>query len=517
MHLTQALQATDIQSFAFDWYPVFGVVFMFGLLLIFLKLLSGTMGSTKPETVKASHTAPVLWEEVQGVDAAKDELLDVAAWLKDPKRFAALGAQPPRGVLLFGPPGTGKTMLARAVAAQAGVDFFSASGSSFVEMFVGRGAARIRRLFKEARKSGRAVIFIDELDAVGGARGGGGDGGSSEREQALNQLLVELDGFEKDPGTVIVIAASNHVDKLDHALLRPGRFDRQVLVAPPDRDGREAILRAHAKGKPLAADLDLVDVARKTTGMTGAQLANALNEGAIIAGRAGREATTREDLDEALLRQSVGSQQARRLGAKERRIVAYHEAGHALSRRLVGLDPPEILSIVPRGPALGFVAHSPQEDSYLKSRDELRDEIVTLLGGRAAEEEVFGESYTGAVDDLARVHALCQQMVCEFGMGLTPDVDGHAPIALPTGDYALSDRTRREVDQGAMHLARDAYARARDLLRENRTCLDDLAATALERETLTREDLDEVFAAHKLSEPAQAPDVDVPVASVSDE
>jgi cell division protease FtsH len=494
------LQASDIQNFAFDWYPVFGVIFMFGLLLIFLRLLRSTMGTTKPETVKASGTAPVLWEEVQGVDAAKDELMDVAEWLRDPERFAALGAQPPRGVLLFGPPGTGKTMLARAVAAQAGVDFFSASGSSFVEMFVGRGAARIRRLFQEARKSGRAVIFIDELDAVGGARGGGGDGGSSEREQALNQLLVELDGFEKDPGTVIVIAASNHVDKLDRALLRPGRFDRRVLVAPPDRDGREAILRAHAKGKPLADDLDLTDVARKTTGMTGAQLANALNEGAIIAGRAERSAMTREDLDEALLRQSVGSQQARRLGAKERRIVAYHEAGHALCRRLVGLDPPEILSIVPRGPALGFVGHSPQEDSYLKSRDELLDEIVTLLGGRAAEEEVFGESYTGAVDDLARVHAICKQMVGEFGMGLMPDVDGYAPIALPTGDYALSDRTRRDVDLGAMHLARNAYARARDLLRANRKCLDDLAANALERETLTREDLDEIFAAHELQQ-----------------
>jgi cell division protease FtsH len=496
---------SSFTDLVFEWYPVFGVVFSAGLLTVFVMLLRSTMGSTRPETVKASHTEPVLWDEVQGVDAAKEELVDVAEWLKDPKRFAKLGARAPRGVLLYGPPGTGKTMLARAVAAHAGVDFFAASGSSFVEMFVGRGAARIRRLFKEARKSGRAVIFIDELDAVGGARGGGGDGGSSEREQALNQLLVELDGFEKDPGTVIVIAASNHVDKLDHALLRPGRFDRQVLVAPPDRDGREAILRAHAKGKPLAADLDLVDVARKTTGMTGAQLANALNEGAIIAGRAGREATTREDLDEALLRQSVGSQQARRLGAKERRIVAYHEAGHALSRRLVGLDPPEILSIVPRGPALGFVAHSPQEDSYLKSRDELRDEIVTLLGGRAAEEEVFGESYTGAVDDLARVHALCQQMVCEFGMGLTPDVDGHAPIALPTGDYALSDRTRRDVDMAAMTLARGAYRRARALLAANRECLDNLAANALERETLTREELDEIFTAHELQHPEPSP------------
>ncbi len=491
--------AEEVQEFFFNWYPVFGVLFSGGLLIIFFKLMRSTMGTTKPETVKASKTKPVLWEEVQGVDAAKDELMDVAEWLREPDRFAALGAQPPRGVLLYGPPGTGKTMLARAVAAQAGVDFFAASGSSFVEMFVGRGAARIRRLFKEARKSGRAVIFIDELDAVGGARSsGGGDGGSSEREQALNQLLVELDGFERDPGTVIVIAASNYLDKLDKALLRPGRFDRQVLVSPPDRVGREAILRSHATGKPLAADLDLTDVARKTTGLTGAQLANALNEAAIIAGRAGRQAMAREDLDEALLRQSVGSQQARQLSLKERRIVAYHEAGHALCRKLLGLDPPEILSIVPRGPALGFVAHSPQEDSYLMSRDELLDEVVTLLGGRAAEEEVLGESYSGAADDLRRVHLVCKQMVSEFGMGVALDHDGPPPIAMPTDDYAVSDATRRDVDIAAMTLAREAYRRARALLAANRTCLEDLTAQALERETLTREELDEIFAAHDL-------------------
>ena len=490
--------ASSFTDLVFEWYPVFGVFFSLGLLVVFVLLLRGTMGTTRPETVKASKTQPVLWNEVQGVDAAKEELVDVAEWLKDPKRFEGLGARAPRGVLLYGPPGTGKTMLARAVAAHAGVDFFAASGSSFVEMFVGRGAARIRRLFKEARESGRAVVFIDELDAVGGHRGAGGDGGSGEREQALNQLLVELDGFERDPGTVIVLAASNAVEKLDKALLRPGRFDRQVLVAPPDRNGREAILRTHAKEKALGDDIDLTDVARKTTGMTGAQLANALNEAAIIAGRDQRSEIAREHLDEALLRQSVGSQQARRLNDEERRIVAYHEAGHALARRLVGVDPPEILSIVPRGPALGFVAHSPQEDRYLRSRKQLLDEVVTLLGGRAAEEEVFDEAYSGAADDLARVHGICVQMVTEFGMTVAKGPPDSAPLAQPTSDYALSDQTRREVDLNAQELATMAYARARQLMQLNRDCLDDLATNALERETLTREDLDEIFDAHDL-------------------
>jgi cell division protease FtsH len=498
--LIEAVTGASMRAFFTDWYPVFGVFFMAALLGIFILIYKGTLGATRPETVKATHGGTVLWEEVQGVDAAKSELLDVTEWLKDPDRFEALGARAPRGVLLYGPPGTGKTMLARAVAAQAGVDFFSASGSSFVEMFVGRGAARIRRLFREARKGGRAVIFIDELDAVGGHRGSGaGDGGTSEREQALNQLLVELDGFERDPGTVIVIAASNNVEKLDPALLRPGRFDRQVLVAPPDRDGREAILHAHARNKPLGPDLDLTDVARKTTGMTGAQLANALNEAAIIAGRLGHKAIARNDLDEALLRQSVGSQQARRLTDKERRIVAYHEAGHALCRRLVGLDPPEIMSIVPRGPALGFVASSPSEDRYLNSRKQLLSEVVTSLGGRAAEEEIFGEAYSGAADDLARVHKICVQMVTEFGMTVATEPLEGTPLALPTGDYALSDATRRDVDLNAQALAEMAFSRARQLLALNRDCLVHLATNVLERETLTREDLDDIFDAHDLS------------------
>jgi cell division protease FtsH len=507
------LPPANVSDFFFTWYPVFGVFFMAALLAVFVAILRGTMRTTRPETVKASQTSPVLWDEVQGIDAAKEELVDVADWLRDPKRFAALGARAPRGVLLYGPPGTGKTMLARAVAAQAGVDFFAASGSSFVEMFVGRGAARIRRLFKEARKSGRAVIFIDELDAVGGRRGNNGDGGTSEREQALNQLLVELDGFERDPGTVIVVAASNQVEKLDPALLRPGRFDRQILVAPPDRIGREAILKSHSRDKPLGDDIDLGDIARKTTGMTGAQLANALNEAAIIAGRFGRKAIARDDLDEALLRQSVGSQQSHRLSEGERRIVAYHESGHALCRNLVGLDPPEILSIVPRGPALGFVAHAASEDTYLRSRKELLDEMVALLGGRAAEEEVFSESYSGAADDLRRVHAICVQMVTEFGMSVTESpMDSttralltqnnglaSSPRALPTADYALSDMTRRDVDLNAQALANMAFTRARQLVANNRACLDGLANAVLELETLTREDLDGIFESHPLT------------------
>lgn len=504
-----ALPAANLKTFMFDYYPLFGVFFMAALLVVFVTLMRTTMRSTKPETIKASKTEPILWDEVQGVDAAKEELIDVAEWLRDPDRFELLGARAPRGVLLYGPPGTGKTMLARAVAAQAGVDFFAASGSSFVEMFVGRGAARIRRLFKEARKSGRAVIFIDELDAVGGRRSSsGGDGGTSEREQALNQLLVELDGFERDPGTVIVIAASNHVDKLDPALLRPGRFDRQVLLAPPDRDGRAAILRAHAGDKPLGPDLDLDDVARKTTGLTGAQLANALNEAAIIAGRIGRKAIARDDLDEALLRQSVGSQQSKRLTGEERKIIAYHEAGHALCRHALGLDPPEILSIVPRGPALGFVASSPAEDRYLRSRSQLMDEVVTLLGGRAAEEEVFGEAYTGAADDLARVYATCKQMVSELGMSGRGEPLVSTPLALPTNDYAVSDQTRRDVDVASQTLATMAYKRAAELVGANRRCLDDLATNALERETLTREDLDGIFAAHEMYGEGELPDVD---------
>jgi cell division protease FtsH len=386
-------------------------------------------------------------------------------------------------------------LLAKAIASEAGAKFYAQSASAFVEMFAGLGAARIRKLFEEARKNAPAIIFIDELDAVGSQRTG--HGFTREQDQTLNQLLVELDGFESRE-QIVVMGASNRLQDLDVALLRPGRFDRQVLVAAPDLAGREAILRVHTRGKPLGEDVDLMSVARQTAGLTGAELENIANEAAIFAGRSGQKELLQADFENAMERVVAGLQQRKVMTEKERRIVAYHEAGHALSRRLLGLDPPEILSIVPRGPALGFVGHAPQEDSYLKSRDELVDEVVTLLGGRAAEEEVFGESYSGAVDDLARVHAVCRQMAAEFGMGVALDHDGPPPIALPTDDYAVSDATRRDVDLAAMSLAREAYRRSRALLAANRECLDDLATSALERETLSREELDEIFAAHEL-------------------
>jgi cell division protease FtsH len=409
------------------------------------------------------------------------ELREVVEFLKDPSRFAVLGARVPTGAMLYGPPGTGKTLLAKAVAGESGAMFYSQSASQFVEMFAGLGAARIRKLFETARKNAPAIIFIDELDAVGTSRG---NDISREKDQTLNQLLVEMDGF----GTadqVVVIGATNRLDSLDAALLRAGRFDRQVFVGPPDLPGRVAILKVHTKNKPLAEGLDLELVARRTPGATGADLANICNEAAIFAGRQGRVAIEQQDFNDAFERVVAGLSQPKVMSPEEKRIVAYHEAGHALMARVV--NPPKAVhkvTIVPSGQALGYVMRLPEEDKYLESREELINELVVLLGGRAAEELIFGRVTTGAESDLARVTQLARRMVFDWGMGTTI-----TSLALKAENYALSEQTKQLRDEEQRQIADQAYEEARRLLREHSDALERLAQALLEREVLDAEEL----------------------------
>src|SRR5688500_8986749 len=393
---TAALEWYEIEEWILTWAPI---IFM-GLLVFFIWRTLKMMPRTKPTEITPDSASAVEWSQVAGADEAKAELQEVVDFLRDPKRFHALGATVPKGILLHGPPGTGKTLLAKAVAKESGAKFYSQSAASFVEMFAGLGAARIRRLFQIARDNRPAIIFIDEIDAVGGERG---SDNNSEREQTLNQLLVEMDGFSS-AGDLVVIAASNLLDKLDPALLRPGRFDRQIFVSPPDVAGRQAIMRVHTEGKPLGDDVDLEILARQTSGLTGADLANLCNEAAIFAVRAHREAIAQTDFDAALERVVAGMQSRRTLNEHERRVVAFHEAGHALCAELLpGVNRVHKISIVPRGKALGYTLNLPEEDRYLKTREELLDYMTVLLGGRAAEEIVFGAITTGASDALKRV------------------------------------------------------------------------------------------------------------------
>jgi cell division protease FtsH len=366
--------------------------------------------------LKPEANLEVGWEDIAGVDEAKAELREVVEFLREPAQFSRLGAKVPKGILLHGPPGTGKTLLAKAVAQESGAQFFSQSASSFVEMFAGLGAARIRRLFNEARKHAPAIIFIDELDAVGGRRGSDISG---EREQTLNQLLVEMDGFAS-ADRIVVMAASNLLEKLDPALLRPGRFDRQVFVSPPDVHGRAKILAVHTANKPLGEDVELFGLAQQTSGLTGADLANIANEAAIRCARRHANALSKDDFEGALERVVAGVQSNTTLNDHERRVVAYHEAGHALCRELLmTLDRVHKISIVPRGQALGYVMNLPDEDSYLKTRDELIDQMTVLLAGRVAEQLVFGAVTTGAANDLQRVSEITHAMVHDYGMGST--------------------------------------------------------------------------------------------------
>jgi cell division protease FtsH len=473
-----------LQDWMLTWLPIIFMGVICGLIFMTIRY----MPRTKPQEIKPSSRQATRWDDVAGADEAKDELREVVEFLRDPKRFKKLGAKVPKGILLHGPPGTGKTLLARAVANESGAQFFAQSAASFVEMFAGLGAARIRRLFRIARKQSPAIIFIDELDAVGATRGT--NDGSGEKDQTLNQLLVEMDGFETTDD-VVVIAASNLLEKLDPALLRPGRFDRQIFVAPPDLTGRIEILKVHSAGKPLQ-NVNLETVARQTSGLTGAELANICNEAAILAGRSRREVVLMSDFEGALERVVAGMQSRKVINDHEKRVVAYHEAGHALcSELLPSVEQVHKISIVPRGGALGYTLNLPEEDRYLKSRDELIDYMTVLLGGRVAEQIVFDSITTGASGDLKRVYEISRQMVTEYAMGTVV-----SSRRLPADDYSVSDNTRRIVDEEQQEITDEAFRRAHTLIASNRDLLEALAQGLLDREVLEREDISAIVGAH---------------------
>ncbi len=441
--------------------------------------------------------------DVAGCDESKEELQEVVEFLKNPAKFQKLGGKMPRGVLLFGPPGTGKTLLARAVAGEAGVPFFAASASEFVEMFVGVGASRVRDLFDQAKKAAPAVIFVDELDAVGRHRFAGIGGGHDEREQTLNQLLIELDGFEQNQG-IILIAATNRPDVIDPALLRPGRFDRQINIPIPHLKGREAILAVHSKIVKMAPDMDMAIIARRTPGFSGADLANVINEGALLAARKGKEAVELCDLEESIERVMAGPQRRSSLmSEKEKRVVAYHESGHTLVAKLLPeTDPVHKVSIVSRGHALGYTLQLPTEDRYLISRTDILNRLAVLLGGRCAEELVFKEITTGAADDLSKASSYATRMVMEYGMS-----DKIGPLCLKKPDQEIflgrdvgqkagySEHTAELIDAEVKRIVEDARTKALDLLTKNRKILDDLAGKLFDREVLNGDDIDAILQA----------------------
>jgi cell division protease FtsH len=474
---------SEIGDAALTWLPI---VF-FGLIVYLLWRTVQMMPRVKPVEIQPQSRSAVTWHDVAGLTEVKSELQEVVDFLRDPKRFAQLGARVPKGILLYGPPGTGKTLLAKAVAHESGAAFYSQSASAFVEMFAGLGAARIRKLFKEARKNAPAIVFIDELDAVGAARTG--HGFNREQDQTLNQLLVELDGFGSG-AQVVVMGASNRLQDLDPALLRPGRFDRQVLVAPPDLAGREAILDVHTRGKPLAEDVDLPALARATAGLTGADLANVVNEAAIFAGRRLLKQIGQAEFEAAMERVVAGLQQRRVVSEKEKRILAYHEAGHALMSHLMGdALPVHKVTIVSRGHALGYTLNVAAEDRYLHTKEELLDMMKVYLAGRGAEQIVFGRVTNGAANDLERVTELARSMVFEFGMSETV-----TSRTMRADNYALSEETKALRDAEQSRLTDEAYAEAQRLLTKHRAALDRVAHALLEKETLSRSELDALLA-----------------------
>ncbi len=494
----EANKSSVILSLLVTVLPI--LIFVFIWIFLLNQIQGGgskVMSFGKSRAKRLSADSPkITFRDVAGVDEAVEELHEIKEFLENPKKFQALGARIPTGVLLYGPPGTGKTLLARAVAGEAGVPFFSISGSDFVEMFVGVGASRVRDLFEQAKQNSPCIIFMDEIDAVGRHRGAGLGGGHDEREQTLNQLLVEMDGFEaKD--NIIMIAATNRPDILDPALLRPGRFDRQIAVDRPDRKGRAKILEVHTRGKPLAKVIDIDALAGQTPGFTGADLSNLINEAALLSARTGKREIGQEELEEGIMRVIAGPEKKTRvMSEKERLITAYHEMGHAIvGHYLEHSDPVHKISVISRGQALGYTISMPQEDRFLTTRAELNDTMAMTLGGRAAEEIVFSEITTGASNDLEKVTATAKQMVMRFGMSekLGPRVFGHEHSQPFLGrefstepDY--SDEIAREIDDEVRRIIEAAHQRARDILTEHRQHLGSLSETLVKRETLEKEE-----------------------------
>ncbi|MGV8083359.1 MAG: ATP-dependent zinc metalloprotease FtsH [Coriobacteriia bacterium] len=523
------------------WLSILGTVLpmllLLGIMFFFLNQMQGgnskIMNFGKARTKRMTRDQPrITFKDVAGADEAIEELQEIKEFLANPGKFQALGAKIPKGVLLVGPPGTGKTLLARAVAGEAAVPFFSISGSDFVEMFVGVGASRVRDLFEQAKAASPCIIFVDEIDAVGRQRGAGLGGGHDEREQTLNQLLVEMDGFDiKD--NVILIAATNRPDILDPALLRPGRFDRQVVVDRPDLKGRLGILKIHAMGKPLAEDVDLEVLARRTPGFTGADLANLVNEGALLAARHGKKKVDMIELEEGIDRVIAGPERKSRiLSEEEKRNTAFHECGHAIvGHVLPKTDPIHKVTIIPRGRALGYTMSLPTEDRFSASRDSLLDELAMLLGGRVAEEIVFGDITTGAANDLERATKLAKQMVTRYGMSekLGPQTFGDANHEVFLGrDFSAnadySPEVAYEIDKEVARFIDEAYEKARTILTERRKQLDLIAEILIERETLDREELDALlndrwddYCALQAKKAAEAPSKAKPVVEEPEE
>ncbi len=499
-------------SLFISWFPL---ILLVGVWIFFMRQMQAgggkamSFGKSRAKLLTESQ-GKITFEDVAGIEEAKEELEEIIQFLKEPKRFTKLGGRIPKGVLLMGPPGTGKTLLARAIAGEAGVPFFSISGSDFVEMFVGVGASRVRDLFVQGKKNAPCIIFIDEIDAVGRHRGAGLGGGHDEREQTLNQLLVEMDGFESNEG-VILIAATNRPDVLDPALLRPGRFDRQVIVPRPDVKGREMILKVHAKKVPLAADVNLELMARGTPGFSGADLSNAVNEAALLAARRNKEKVEMIDFDDAKDKVLMGvERRSMVISEEEKNSTAYHEAGHTLVAKLLpGTDPIHKVSIIPRGRALGVTMQLPIEDKHSYTKESLLDRIAVLMGGRAAEEIIFSTMTTGAGNDIERATEMARKMVCEWGMSekLGPVSFGKKDEQIFLGrEMAMhknfSEATAVEIDNEIRRIVDQNYARVKSLLTDNVEILHRISRALVEKENLTGAEVEEIMKNEPAPEPA---------------